>query len=96
VTLLTLVSRNVRLVCDFDVAESAAREAHVMPMRSEITISASRGTTRPQYSRAAVAWSDFALVSAVSILGFLAALLLAVATHHLDPTYIAAVPPLGP
>ncbi len=79
-----------------DVAESVAREAHVMPMRSEITTTASRGATRPQYSRSAVAWSDFALVSAVSILGFLAALLLAVATHHLDPTDLAAVLPVGP
>ncbi len=67
-----------------------------MPMRSEITISASRGTTRPQHSRSALPWSDFALVSTVSIIGVFAALLLAVVTHHLDPTDFAAVPPVGP
>ena len=67
-----------------------------MPMRSEITTRSSSDATRPQSSRSAVPWSELALVSAVSIIGLLAVLVLAVATHHLDPTDIAAMPPTAP
>jgi hypothetical protein len=71
-------------------------EARVMPMRSEITKRSSSGTTRPYSSRSDLRWSELALVSAISILGLLAVLVLAVATHHLDPTDIAAIPPTAP
>jgi hypothetical protein len=71
-------------------------EARVMPMRSEITTRSSSGTPSPQSSRSAVPWSELALVSAISIVGLLAVLVLAVATHHLDPTDIAAVPLVAP
>jgi hypothetical protein len=67
-----------------------------MPMRGEIGTGSSGGTTRPLCPRSGEPWSDFALVSTVSIVGFLAALLLAVLTHQLDPMNIAAVTALGP
>ncbi len=71
-------------------------EARVMPMRNEITTRSSSEATRPQSSQSTVPWSDLALVSAISIVGLLAVLVLAVATHHLDPTDIAAIPPTAP
>jgi hypothetical protein len=67
-----------------------------MPMRSEITARSSSDTTTPHFPRSAVPWSELALVSAISIVGLLAVLVLAVATHHLDPTDIAAVPLTAP